>query len=131
MKNLSLVLVLSLLVCYSGFGSTSLYPSIASGDSNCHSVRTGDHAQNQHGSGASVYYLNEQVMNHGAFRCCFESLTNAPQKDQISLKGLKLDASLIDNPNLEINKSFSSTLGASIREHDPPDLYVSNSSLLL
>lgn len=131
MKSLNLVLVLSLIVCYSGFGSRSLYPSISSSDSNCHSMGTGDHAQNQHESDASFRYLNDHVMNHGAFRCCFESLTNAPQKDHIALKDLKVDASFIGNSNLYINKSFSSSLRVSIREHDPPDLYVSNSSLLL
>jgi hypothetical protein len=131
MKNLNLVLVLTLLTCYSGFGSTSLYPSIASSNSNCHSMGTGDHAQNQNDSDASFRYLNEHVMNHGAFRCCFESLTNAPQKDHMTLKDLKLEASFIGNTNLYIYKSFSSSRSASIREHDPPDLYVSNSSLLL
>jgi hypothetical protein len=94
-------------------------------------MRTGDHSKNQHESDASAYYLTQQEINHGAFRCCFESLTNAPQKDHVTLKDLKFDASFINNPILEISKGFSSALSVSIREHDPPDLYMSISSLLL
>lgn len=94
-------------------------------------METGDHAQNQHESDASIYYLNEQVMNHGAYRCCFESLPNAPQKDQLNLKDLKLDALFVNSSAPEINKLGTLSLCISVREHDPPDLYVSNSSLLL
>ena len=131
MKNLNLVLVLVLLACYSGIGSSSLYASIPSSNLNCHSMNTEAHAQNQHKSDASVYYLNDHAMNHGAFRCCFESITNAPQNDHLAYKNLRLDASLINNTSPEINKCFNSSTRISVREHDPPDLYVSNSSLLL
>jgi hypothetical protein len=92
---------------------------------------TEDDAQNQNESDASFRYLNNHVMNHGAFRCCFESLTNAPHKDHLTFKDLILDASFIKNSNIEMNKHLDSSLSVNIREHDPPNLYVSNSSLLL
>jgi hypothetical protein len=131
MKNLNLVLVLILLACYSGFASRSVYASGPSSNSNCHSMKTEVQAQNQHKSDASVYYSNEHAMNHGASRCCFESLTNAPQNEHLAFKDLRLDASFVNNTSPEINKCRNSSLSISIREHDPPDLYVSNSSLLL
>jgi len=131
MKNLNLVLVLTLLACYSGFGSTSVYASVPSSKSNCHSMKTEVHAQNQHKSDASDYSLNKHVMNHGAFRCCFESLPNAPQNDHLAFKDLRLDVSFVNSTSPEINKCRKSSLTISVREHDPPDLYVSNSSLLL
>lgn len=131
MKNLNLVLVLTLLVCYSGFGSRSVYASVPSSNSNCHSMKTEVRAKNQHNNDATIYYLNKHVMNHGTFRCCFESLPNAPQNDHLGFKDLRLDASFIDNSSLETFKGLHSSLNISLREHDPPDLYVSNSSLLL
>lgn len=131
MKNMNLVLVLTLLACYSGFGSGSIISSIPSSKPNCHSIKKEDHAPNKHKSDAGAFYLGEHVKNRGAFRCCFESLPNAPQKDHISFKDLISDASFVNNPNLETGKHLSSSISVSIREHDPPDLYVSNSSLLL
>lgn len=131
MKKLNLFLVVTLIACYSGFGSRSVFPSISSSNSNCHSMETEDHTPNQHASDAPVYYLNEHEMNHGAYRCCFESLPNAPQKDHLTLKDLKLDALFVNSSALEINKLGNLSLRTSVREHDPPDLYVSNSSLLL
>jgi hypothetical protein len=128
---MNLFLVLTLIACYSGFSSRSVYSSVPSSNSNCHSIKKEDHAQNKHKSDATVYYLNEHVMNHGAFRCCFESLTNAPQKDHLTFKDLILGASFINNSNLETNKHLNSGLSVSIREHDPPYLFLSNSSFLI
>jgi hypothetical protein len=131
MKTLNLVLVLALLACYSGYGSGLAYSSIRSNQSNCHSIKRELRAPDKLKGGATVYYLSEHVMKPGAFRCCFESLTNAPHKEHMSFKDLILDASLIDNSKLETSKILNSSLSVSLREHDPPDLYVSNSSLLL
>lgn len=128
---MNLVLVLTLLACYSGFGSRSLYSSIPSSNSNCHSIKKEGHAPNKLKSDAAAYYLGEQFADHGALRCCFESLPNAPQKDHISLRDLILDASFINNLALETGRHLDSSISVSIREHDPPNLYVSNSSLLL
>jgi hypothetical protein len=131
MKKMNLLLVLTLLACYSGFGSKSAYSSIPSSNPNCHSIKKEGHSQNKHESDVTIYYLNGHVMNHGAFRCCFESLPNAPQKDHLTFKDLILDASFINNSNLETSKHLNSSLSVNIREHDPPNLYLSNSSLLL
>lgn len=131
MKNINLVLVLILLACYSGFGAGSISSSIPSNNSNCHSIKKERHAQNKHKRDSATYYLDEHRSNHGTSRCCFESLPNAPQKAQMFFKNLILDASLTNNPNLETVKHPNSSLSVSIREHDPPNLFVSNSSLLL
>jgi hypothetical protein len=131
MKKMNLFLILTLLACYSGFGSRSVYSSTPSSNSSCHSIKKEEHAQNKHKSDAAIYYLSEHVMKHSASRCCFESLTNAPLKDQLAFKDLISDASFINSSDIETNKHLNLGLSVSIREHDPPDLYVSNSSLLL
>ena len=131
MKKLNLFLVVTLITCYSGFGSRSISSSFPSSNSNCHSIKKEDHSQNRHKSDATIYYLNEHVMNHGAFRCCFVSLNNAPQKDHLTFKDLILDASFIKNSSLEMNKHLDSSLSVNIREHDPPYLFLSNSSFLI
>jgi hypothetical protein len=128
---MNLVLVLTLLACYSGFGSRSTYSSIPSSYSNCHSIKKEGHAPNKIKSDAAAYYLVEHFADHGALRCCFESLPNAHQKDQISFRDLILDALFINNSGLETGRHLDSRLSVSISEHDPPNLYVSNSSLLL
>lgn len=131
MKNINFALVLILLACYSGFGAGSIFPSIPSNNSNCHSIKKERDTQNKHKSDSATYYLDEHPSSHRAFKCCFESLPNAPQKGQMFFKNMILDASLSNNPNVETVKHANSSLSVRIREHDPPNLFVSNSSLLL
>ncbi len=131
MPKLNLFLVMILLGCYSGFGARASYSSDRSNNSSCHSVEKQHHTQNRPNSGATAQYFNEDVKDHKAFRCCFESLPNAPQNDHTTLKDLTLDDLFVNNLGLETNNLGNSSSHLGVREHDPPDLYVSNASLLL
>lgn len=131
MKKINLFLVLILIACYSGFGSRTIYPSVTPSDANCHSINKENRSQDKHYSDATVFHLNKDAINPGASRCCLESLNNAPQNDHLLSKDLILYASLHENSAHQIDDHIKSILSVNIREHDPPDLYVSNSTLLL
>lgn len=131
MRKLNLFLILILLACYSGFGSRSAYSSVPSNNTTCHSLENEDHVQRGDDAGPTARLLIKKVTDHTAIRCCFESLPNAPQNDHLTFKNQPLGLLLIDNSSHETDKSIIGNLSIGLREHDPPDLYISNSSLLL
>ncbi len=131
MPKLNLFLILVLLACYSGFGSRSAYSSVPSNNTTCHSSENEDHAQGGNNGGPTTRHLSNKVTDHTAIRCCFESLPNAPQNDHMASKDLSFDDLFVNNSGLDKNKLATLSLRIGVREHDPPHLYISNSSLLL
>lgn len=127
-RFLSLFLVVNVLVCYGGFfrsaiaseGSTQVKSS-----SGCHSI---SHETNKTGNENAPKIINNSDNNN--ISCCFESLTNTHPDLNAKIEIISIDKTQLAVLN-EGKDNLNKILDNSIREHDPPDLQISNSTFLL
>ena len=62
---------------------------------------------------------------------CQDALPNAPQGFDLNQSDIILSLLTVNMPILEINKIPAFTFSLNIKEHHPPELFLSNSSFLL
>ena len=62
---------------------------------------------------------------------CQDALPNAPQGYDLNQSDIILSSLTIYMPILEINKVPAFAFSLNIKEHHPPELFLSNSSFLL
>ena len=127
MKFISFLLILSIILCYTGLGMGVSHSSTHTNITNCH--------KNQHDeiSGAELIansYENDAT-HHKMFKCCYEALTNAPLSHDFDLRRIILCQVAVNMPTLEINDVPGFPFSLEIKEHHPPELFLSNSSFLL
>ena len=128
MRLFSVFMVFSLFLCYGGLCSDGLVLF----DMPEQESQAGCHNMNHGNKQAQTENKNLKVNNPGAIAssCCLESLLNA-ESDQSP----KVDRILVHKiPFLQVNTILSKanrTEDLSPREHDPPDLQISNSTFLL
>ena len=127
MKYLSFLLVLTTFLCYTGICADVCYSNNASEintNTGCH----GDKKQDTSNSANS--YRNSNHIKHNIYMCQ-DALPNAPVSHDFDLANLLLCSLAINLPTSEINDVPSFLFSLEIKEHHPPELFLSNSSFLL
>ncbi len=130
MRFLSLFLIFSLALCYSGaYSFANLHADSAKGvGSHCDMT---NHNAADATDESQVSIQNASAVDLENSQCCYEGLTNSAIENNIGNKALDV-LYLLDFPtSLDTgnSKSIDSTFTKSI--HDPPDIYLSVSSFLL
>lgn len=127
MKFMSILLILSIILCYTGVGMDVSHAGTLANVTNCH--------KNQHdeisGTETIANSYENDATHHKMFKCCSDALPNATQGLDFGLKEIVVCPSLVNVPTLDVNKLNSFLLSLRIKEHHPPDLFLVNSSLLL
>jgi hypothetical protein len=128
MKYFSFYLILNIFLCYTGLGASVCYSSNSAVPNmnmkNCHA------SQPNKISGAKTE-ANSRVTDTRNHRMsiCYEALLNASQSHDFN-KTIILYSAAINISNLLVFR-ISNLHSGFIKEHHPPDLFLSNSSLLL
>lgn len=129
MKYLSLLLVSTLLFCYTGI-CYALYTTgtLNITKTNCHTSHQ-DRASN---TDANIHSYNDPDSGKGQGSMCQDALLSAHNSYDLNLKDT-LSYSLVANiPSLETDKVFNPPSIFEIKkQYRPPDLFLLNSSLLL
>lgn len=124
----SIFIIVNLLLCYSGFyhGAFALLkPSSHEVSSGCHSM---NHSYNKTESGDVNHIINQSTGRTSY--CCYDGLLGASVDLSANIDHVLVHTITVDN--LNSNSSYSKiTQHRSLREHDPPDLQISNSVFLL
>jgi hypothetical protein len=127
MKSISLFLILSLILCYTGLGvgvSRSYSLSITT---DCH---TGQQNRVSETRAIANCCKNNDAKKHGTC-ICFDALTNATYSHDFNQKDILYSVAFYI-PILKINEVSSFFLSLTIKkEYQPPELYLANSSFLL
>lgn len=129
-RYLSLSLILLVLFCYSGF-RPDVFASPAEAQGEVQSKHPGCHgmAQETEKSGPEKEAAVSQESSGSASSCCFESLVSA-SLDQIAIARtlvFTIPVRMLDPAPAHIVKIRD----VASKEHSPPGLEISNSSLLL
>ncbi len=127
MKYLNFLLILTTFLCYTGicsdFANSHTQPNMKS----CHSNKQ----DNLSGYKTIPYsYKNSDTIKY-KIHMCQDALPNAPLSHDFDLTNLLLCSLAINLPTLEINDVPGFPFSLEIKEHHPPDLFLSNSSFLL
>ena len=128
MKYLSLFLVISVVLCYTGLGanvchSSGAMPSMA----NCHTNHKNEFSGEKT---IANTYKNTNATNHARSMCQDALPTNATHN--YIIKDIILYSLAIDVPTLEVDKVSSFPLNLTLKtKYRPPDLFLANSSFLL
>ena len=133
MKYINFLLVLTLVFCYTGIASEVHHSSTLPTSIENHHAKSQkcDKQENSHLEISDNYYKNTNTTKHEGLECCHYMLPNAPHNYEFNPVDTFL-YSVAVNISLENNKVFRYTSGLKIiREHDPPKLFLSNSSFLL
>lgn len=128
MKYLSLLLVISVVLCYTGLGATvchsyDVMPNMA----NCHTNH-----KNEFSDAKTIAnsYKNTDTTNHERSMCQDALPTNAPHG--YIIKNIISYSLAIDVPTLEVDNISSFPLNLTLKtKYRPPDLFLANSSFLL
>jgi len=130
MRFLSLFLIFSLALCYSGVCSaTNLIADSADQTGSHCGMANHDGADSSDESQVLIQNVNTADSQHT--QCCYEGLTNSSIEDNLANKALEV-LYLLDLPTpLETSNSKSINLIITKSVHDPPDIYLSVSSFLL
>jgi hypothetical protein len=132
MKYINFLLILSVIFCYAGIGSKIHHSFVLPSIESHHATHQEDHKQEISDTDSMVsYYKNIDATKHKGFKCCYYMLPSAPHSYDFNLVDTFLYSLAVNIPILEINKLSNYSLRLIIREHDPPELFLSNSSLLL
>lgn len=123
MKKINLILILVMIVCYSGLcWSTATFASF--NDSKTESC----HEMNNHHSSQE----NNQLIQNNNYKadnntaCCFDSLINNKDENCVKVFAIIIPTVFISDPI--VFKSQPGINNFSLREHDPPDLQVLHST---
>jgi hypothetical protein len=132
MKCFSFLLIISLLLCYTGVGPKARHSSTVSNLESYHTTHHENHKQEAHGTDSMAdSYKVTDATKHKVLKCCNYMLPNAPQSYNFDLVSTFL-YSVVNTPALEVNKTSSFPLGIEIqRKYRPPGLFLANSSFLL
>ncbi|MEQ9620119.1 MAG: hypothetical protein RIG61_13240 [Deltaproteobacteria bacterium] len=128
MRALSLFLIFSLLICYGGLcrdGLALFTPSEAKSSEGCHNM---NQDSEQTPTQAHDSTINNPVII--ASSCCFDSLLNAESGQSAKVDRILVHKIRVANLNTSISY-LKKSKDLSQREHDPPDLQISNSTFLL
>ena len=130
MRLLSLLVVVSVTLCYSGICTAMI--SVADGpeeiSTHCH---TDNHSKVDNSDDSQLFIQNASTADLQHFQCCSEVLTNSSVEDSLD-KNILAVLYLLDFPtSLETSNSKSTDLIITRSFHDPPDIYLSVSSFLL
>lgn len=127
MKSISLFLVFSMILCYTGLGVGLCRSYDPSKTMNCH-ISQRDRVSDIETTANS--YKNSNATKHRTC-VCYDALTNAPQGHDFNLKDFSYIAA-VDIPTSKINKISRFSLSLTIRkEYQPRVLFLVNSSFLL
>lgn len=125
----SLFLAVNIMLCYGGFrldALASIKPASGKVRASCHATSNDDYATK---SDQAPHRLNKP---HGivSSSCCLESLTNTSPDLNAKIEIIFIDRTqpAILNNGVDYLKQLRDN---SLREHDPPDLQISNSTFLL
>jgi hypothetical protein len=124
----SLFLVVNILACYGGFYRNtfaSTDPARVKPMSGCHLM---NHENNKPANENSSRIINDSANTDSP--CCSESLTNTHPDLNAKIEIVSIDRTqpaILNNGKDHLKKQRDNSL----REHDPPDLQISNSTFLL
>ena len=124
----SLFLVVNILVCYGGFCRDSFASADSARvkpDSDCRSM---NHENDKTANENSSRIINNSANTDSS--CCSESLTNTYPDLNAKIEIVSIDRTqpaILNNGKDHLQKLRDNSL----REHDPPDLQISNSTFLL
>ena len=130
MRLLSLLVVVSVTLCYSGICTAMI--SAANGPKEistyCH---TDNHSKVDNSDDSQLFIQNASTADLQHFHCCSEILTNSSVEDSLD-KNLLAVQYLLDFPSyLDAINPKNIALIITRSYHDPPDIYLSVSSFLL
>ncbi len=127
MKYLSFILALTTFLCYTGICADVCYSNNTREiitNTSCHGTKKQDTYNPEN------FYQNSNHMRHNIYMCQ-DALPNAPQGYDLNQRHIILSLLAVYVPILEINKVPALAFSLDIKEHHPPELFLSNSSFLL
>ncbi len=126
MKYLNFLLALTTFLCYTGICANVSYSKNTGRKTHtsCHGTIK------QETSNSANSYKNSNDTKH-KIHMCQEALQNAPNSIDLNLKDTILASLAVYLPTLEINKVPAFVFSLNIKEHHPPELFLTNSSFLL
>ncbi|MGH7799858.1 MAG: hypothetical protein ACREOW_04405 [Thermodesulfobacteriota bacterium] len=127
MKYLSFFLALTTFLCYTGICADVCYSNNASEittNAGCHGTKKQDT------SNSAISYQSSNHINHKIYMCQ-DAIPNAPQGYDLNQSDIILSSPAVCMPTFEINKVHAFAFSINIKEHHPPELFLSNSSFLL
>jgi len=127
MKYLSFFLALTTFLCYTGICADVSYSNNTSEittNTSCHGTKKQDT------SSSAISYKNSNHISH-KIDMCQVALPNAPQGYDLNQSHIILSSLAVYVPIIEINKATVLVFSFNIKEHHPPELFLSNSSFLL
>lgn len=127
MKYVSFILIVSIILCYTGVGMDVSHAGTLPNVTKCHKTQHDEIS----GTDTIANYYENDATHHKMFKCCSDALPNAPQGHDFDLANLLLCSLAINLPTSEINDVPSFLFSLEIKEHHPPELFLSNSSFLL
>jgi hypothetical protein len=98
---------------------------VKTGTNMCHSMST---ESNKTGMAEVSKLVNDSERNHGP--CCYKSLTNLNPDINAKIETISIDRAQLQLLNKD-KIGFNKLVNNSVKEHDPPDLQISNSTFLL
>ena len=134
MKYVNLLLIISLIFCYTGIASNIHHPPILAGSSSNHYAKQNEcHKPETNKSNILTgSYKSTDTTKHKMLSCCHYMLPNAPDGPDVNPANTFLYLIPPDLHISVINKASSFTFNLETnREYQPPDLFLKNLSLLL
>ncbi len=130
MRFLSLFLIFSLALCYSGVCSATVLIAEGSDEMGSH-CEMGNHSDADSADEARTLIQNSSSTDIENSECCYQGLTNSSVEANLD-KNILAVLYLLDFPDhFDSNSSKNIDLINTSSSHDPPDIYLSVSSFLL
>jgi hypothetical protein len=130
MRHINFFVIISLLLCYTGIVSGVHHSEVLpdKGDKIVTNQQCHEHKAH-YGHGKSIPHKNIASTKHESMKCCDYALRNAPH---VFGSGTALLLLTVDNSVNNLNNFQNLVPNPRItRKHDPPELFITNSSLLL
>lgn len=130
MRFISLFLIFSLVLCYSGVCSATVFVAESADTMGSH-CETANHSETDNSDESQVLIQNSNTANIENSECCYEGLTNSPIEADLD-QNILVVLYLLDFPSyLDSNNSKNIDSITTKSFHDPPDIYLSVSRFLL
>lgn len=128
MKYINLLLIFSVILCYTGLGAGISRSQTHSNKASCHA----NHLDGVSGTESTVNSpQNNDTENHGTC-ICHNALTSATCNHDIDQKNIILSSARVNTPISEINRVSGFRLNFDIKKNNRPlELYLANASFLL
>lgn len=130
MRFISLFLIFSLALCYSGVCSATVLVAESADTVRSH-CDTVDHNANDSSNESQVLIKSSNTTDSENSECCYEGLTNSPIEADLDQNILVVLYLLDFHDHFDSKISKNIDLINSSSSHDPPDIYLSVSSFLL